>query len=374
MAARRLKAIRTILHVFPTFRVGGAQVRFAQIANHFGRRCRNLIFAMDGAYDCRQRLRADLDVQYPVIESVKDNTATNWLAFRRALKEHKPDLLVTYNWGSIEWALSNWPRCVEHIHVEDGFGPDEASGQFLRRIVTRRAALSRSTVVVPSRTLEKIALEVWRLPPQRVRYIPNGIDCKRFARLPGHEAAEPPLIGTVAALRKEKNLERLLRAFARVRATSPCRLIVVGDGPERSALEALAVTLEVAPWVTFAGHVSDPSALYGTFDIFALSSDTEQMPYTVLEAMAAGCPIAATNVGDILQMVSQANRAFVVPKGDEYLAQALETLLIQSAERTRIGLENAERAKANFSEQEMFAQFEKLYFGMDSSPTRPAKA
>lgn len=328
---------------------------------------------MDGAYDCRQRLNADLDVQFPAIESVKGSTAKNWLRFRRALKEHKPDLLVTYNWGTIEWALSNWPRCVEHVHIEDGFGPDEASGQFLRRIMTRRAALSRSVVVVPSRTLEKIALEVWRLSPQRVRYIPNGIDCTRFARRPGQEAADPPLIGTVAALRKEKNLERLLRAFARARAASPCRLIVVGDGPERPALEALAVTLDIVPWVTFAGHVSDPGALYGTFDIFALSSDTEQMPYTVLEAMAAGCPIAATDVGDIRQMVSQANQPFLVPRDDSYFAQALETLLTHSSERTRIGRENAQRAKANFSEQEMFAQFEKLYFDTTSSPAHHAK-
>jgi glycosyltransferase involved in cell wall biosynthesis len=267
-----------LLHAFPTFRVGGAQVRFAAIANHFGRQFRHTLVAMDGRYDCRERLDSDLSIDRlnPVIR--KANTLGNIGEFRRVLREARPDTLITYNWGSIEWAMANWLDRVRHLHIEDGFGPDEAERQLLRRIWTRRIVLARSTVIVPSIRLQTIATQIWKLDATRVRYIPNGIDCARFS---GAHATSPiattgsgPLVGTVAALRREKNIERLLRTFGRVRARQQCRLVIVGDGPERAALERVAAELGIASDVTFAGHMANPEQVYCAFDIFALSSYT----------------------------------------------------------------------------------------------------
>ena len=131
------------------------------------------------------------------------------------------------------------------------------------------------------------------------------------------------VIGTVAALRAEKNIARLIRALARLPAAAPARLVIVGDGPERAALEALAVAEGVGGRVEFAGHCADPAPLYAGFDIFALSSDTEQMPLSVLEAMASGLPVAATDVGDVAAMLDAANRPYVVAREDGALADAL---------------------------------------------------
>src|SRR4029077_17920301 len=90
-----------LLHAFPTFRVGGAQVRFAAIANHFGKQFRHTLVAMDGRYDCRERLDSDLSIDClnPVIR--KTNTLGNIGEFRRVLRKARPDTLITYNWGSI---------------------------------------------------------------------------------------------------------------------------------------------------------------------------------------------------------------------------------------------------------------------------------
>ena len=128
---------------------------------------------------------------------------------------------------------------------------------------------------------------------------------RRVSPWPG----DGPIIGTVAALRAEKNLARLLRAFHLAVQDTPGRLVVIGDGPERAALEALASKLGVADRVFWAGHVPDPAELIKAFDIFAMSSDTEQMPISLLEAMAAGLPTAATDVGDIKQMLPLRSRA-----------------------------------------------------------------
>ncbi len=158
-----------LLHVFATFAVGGPQMRFAALANRFGPRYRHIVVAMDGDYACAKRLAPTLDVRCEPVEAAKGATIGNVRRFRRLLRNFRPDVLITYNWGSVEWAMANTPRLSRHIHIEDGFGPEERSSQIRRRVLTRRLVLSRSTVVVPSRTLWRIATEVWRLHPRRVQ-------------------------------------------------------------------------------------------------------------------------------------------------------------------------------------------------------------
>ena len=120
---------RTLLHVFPTFAVGGAQMRFVQLANYFGRSYRHLIVSMNGKVDAFGLLSDDLDVRLLDIPVEHGKTGANLKAFRRVLKDLRPDLLVTSNWGSIEWALANWGGLSPHLHMEDGFGSDEVARQ-----------------------------------------------------------------------------------------------------------------------------------------------------------------------------------------------------------------------------------------------------
>ena len=353
-----------LLHVFPTFRVGGAQIRFAALANHFGGSFQHVVVALDGQYDCRERLDPGLRLTFHRMDFRKQDTLGNVRRFRKLIRAVGPSRLVTYNWGSIECAMANWPGRVPHIHIEDGFGPEEAQGQIRRRVLTRRYVLARSTVVLPSRLLQRLALEVWKLDPERVRYIPNGIDCDRFAApgiVPYDWPGTSPLIGTVAALRTEKNLMRLVEAFRLVRDKAVCRLLIAGDGPERQALEARAAELRLSSDIRFAGHVSDTERLYAALDVFALSSDTEQMPTTVIEAMAAGLPVASTDVGDVRDMVAEENRAYVTPRDATSLGKALAALCGEAPLRQRIGAANQARAQANFAQAGMFAAYEALF-------------
>ena len=353
-----------LLHVFSSFAVGGAQVRFAAIANRYPHAWRHAIIAMDGNLECRERLSTDIKVSYPAIAGRKGDTLGNALHFRRVLRELRPDTLVTGNWGSIEWAMANALPIVRHIHTEDGFGPEERDGQLPRRVWTRRIFLRRATVVLPSRTLWRIATEQWRLNPSRVRYIPNGIDLGRFAG--GNVAEFPgdgPVIGCVAALRAEKNFPRLIRAFGLAAAELPARLVIVGDGPERAGLERLVASLGLSGRVLFTGHVPEPAPLYRAFDLFALTSDTEQMPMTILEAMAAALPVAATDVGDIKEMLAPENRATIVPRDDRALADAFLTLLRQPDLRRSIGAANRARAERDYDQEIMFQAYAALFGG-----------
>src|ERR1700690_2782589 len=166
-----------VLHVFPSFAAGGAQGRFAPIPTRSGPASRHAIVGLDGDTSCRQKLAPGLDVTFPTVDSRKGDLLGNVRRYRRLLRALRPDVLVTSNFGSIEWAMANaMPVATRHVHTEDGFGPEERQRQLPRRVWLRRIFLRRATVMVPSRTLWRIATEIWRLDPRRLRYIPNGVD------------------------------------------------------------------------------------------------------------------------------------------------------------------------------------------------------
>jgi glycosyltransferase involved in cell wall biosynthesis len=344
-----------LLHVFPSFAVGGQQTRFATIANQLGSAFRHRIVSLDGRDAALELLNPELDVALlPAPPSGRERL--RWIAQR--FRSVEADVLLTYNWGAIEWAIANrvfYHR--PHLHFEDGFGPEEADRQKYRRILVRSVVLRRSQVVVPARTLCNIAGARWRLDPRRVHYIPNGINAARFdnmasdgapffVRLPGECT-----IGSFSPLRAEKNLGRLLAAFSQIAASGlPVRLVICGDGPERGRLGELAAARGIAERVVFTGHVPRPEAVMGAFDLLAMTSDTEQMPYAVLEAMAARLPVVATDVGDIAAMVAAENRPFIVPRDDAArLAGAIRALCLAPETRRRVGELNRSRVEAAFT-------------------------
>jgi glycosyltransferase involved in cell wall biosynthesis len=221
--------------------------------------------------------------------------------------------------------------------------------------------LARSLVAVPSRTLRRIATAVWGLHPNRVRYVPNGVDLAPFAGPRPYR--DERVIGTVTALRPEKNLERLLRAFRLVVEEEPALLVIAGDGPERSSLERLAVELGLADRVRFLGYVDKPCTLYRAFDVFALSSDTEQMPLSVIEAMASGVPVVATDVGDVAVTLAAENRDFVTPPNERALAGAMLALLRDATLRLHVGDANRMKAASEFDLPSMVSAWAALFDG-----------
>ena len=128
-------------------------------------------------------------------------------------------------------------------------------------------------------------------------------------------------------------------------------LVIVGEGPDRDQLETLARSLALN--VKFLGHVEDPAALYRSFTIFSLASDTEQMPLSVLEAMSSGLPIAATCVGDIKTMIAEENREFLTSRDDGALSKAIGGLLDDLERARSIGGANRKRVEVAFGQDTM---------------------
>jgi glycosyltransferase involved in cell wall biosynthesis len=361
-----------LLHVFSTFAVGGPQARTAELIHAFGPAMEHVLIAADGRTDAIGAFDLARAVRLVPVRFAKGRGIApgNLIRVRRLLRAERPALMLTYNFGALEAALANrlWPLCP-HLHFEEGFGPEESAGRQLRRRVwLRRLALGGGTrIVVPSRTLERIAVQRWGFSADRVVYAPNGVDLERFADRPvgGATVVErrpgEVLIGTVGALRPEKNLARLLRAFAALPASPPTRLVVVGDGPERQRLAALTAELGVADRVILTGQLAHPERVLALLDLFALSSDTEQMPISLLEAMAARLPVVATDVGDVAAVLPAAQHAFVVDRAAEALfVSAMTRLIADDALRRNLGTENHARVRRHFERTAMVARYRDL--------------
>jgi len=366
---------RHILHVFATFVAAGPQTRTTALMNALGGEYRHTVLAMDGRAEAAALV--DSSVQ---LELVDPPPAASFFKTLKALLARidaaRPDLICTYNWGSIETLMAA-PRGIPLVHHEEGFGPEEADGFKRRRVWTRRFVLRRvDHLVVPSHLLEDVARKRWKVKDERLHVIPNGVHLERFAPNAAATSALRAelgipdgafIVGSVGHLRAEKNYARLLRAaqLAATEAPSPgpdWHVALVGDGPERASLEELARTL---PQITihFAGHRTDCAPFYDLMDVFALSSDTEQMPISLVEAMATGTPAACTDVGDIARMLPAHHACFISPLSEDAkgLADRLGQFHADPALRQRAANEVRDRAHEHYAFERMLTSYAALW-------------
>ncbi|MEQ1931446.1 MAG: glycosyltransferase family 4 protein [Parvularculaceae bacterium] len=354
-----------LLWVFSTFAIGGAQRRAALIMEGLGPEQEHVVIALDDRWTAEQFVPPSVRWRKHPIAFRKTSlvSLSNIRLIRKTLAQAAPDLLLTSNWGSIEWAIANRGRGrTPHIHFEDGFGADESPvRQNPRRALARRLCLRGRPLVVPSETLREVAVERWKLPASDVCLIPNGIDVERYAA-PARRSAGIT-VGSIGGLRREKNYPRLVRAVAEAAQHSgaPLRLALYGEGDQRAAIEAESAACSFEG-LALPGATVAPEKALAEFDIFALSSDTEQMPISLMEAMASGLAVVATDVGDIAGMVSAENGPFIAPLGDDRaLAEAIAALARDPDLRRRLGEANRAKARERFSLDKMVAAQRTLF-------------
>jgi glycosyltransferase involved in cell wall biosynthesis len=345
-----------LLHVFSNFVPTGPELRTVALIGAFGPRFRHSILSMDGRVSAAERLPSGVDVRLLPSPPRAGSLATA-RRLRRLLAEESPDLVLTYNWGAFDMLLAvrsaGFRRLVHH---EEGFNEDEAESFKRRRVLARRFVLPGAHRIV--------------VPSQRLRLIPNGIPLDRFAPGDGGRETRERLgipagaivVGTVGSLRAVKNFARLLEACA---VAGDVHLLVVGDGEDRPELERRASAPDLAGRVHFAGYQADPAPWYRAMDLFALSSDSEQMPLCLVEAMASGLPVAATDVGDVRAMLPDEQAPLLVPVDGAGTAPALgeriASLARDAEARRRLGRLNRRRAEERFAFERMCGSYREVY-------------
>ena len=371
------------LHLHSTFNAGGKELRCARLMNAFGPKVSHVVVsAQPHAFSASQHVKPGIPVRYHTAFPALNGSPTPWRLHRIANAMRDFDLVLTYNWGAMDAVMAHTIFAQSFglpplVHHEDGFNADEAARLKSSRNWYRRIALGRAqALVVPSTNLERIAREIWLQPVEKVRRIGNGIPTRDFARKPRKDAL-PGLIkrpgefwvGTLAGLRTVKNLPRMVRAFAGL--PENWQLVILGEGPEREAIRQEATRLNMVHRVHLPGF-ADAAKAVGLLDICALSSDSEQFPLSLVEAMAAGLPVAAPAVGDVAQIVAAENRPLITPIGDETaLAATLQALAEDPALRASIGQANKARAQEYFDEGAMVSEYRALYAGVMGRETIP---
>jgi len=262
---------------------------------------------------------------------------------------------------------------VPAVHTFHGIhyaGYRAGLGRAYLALERRLARLTKAIVhVSESQAVEAAALG---LAPPSSRVIVNGIDAARIvasARLRAEARRaleldqEALVVGTVARFDPVKRLDVLLRAFTLVSTRHPAaRLVIIGDGPERARLSALAVSLGIEDRVRFPGFIAEASRLLSALDLYASASRKEGLPLAILEAMASGLPVVATRVSGHVDVVAQSVTGLLVTADDHRaLGQAMLDLLAESRRRAEMGAAGRRRVEERFSASRMAAETADLY-------------
>jgi glycosyltransferase involved in cell wall biosynthesis len=280
------------------------------------------------------------------------------LQLARALKSHGVDVVHTHNtkpllYGGPAARLAGLPKVIHTRHGQRHGATRVHDAMFglASRCAHRMVCVSQDAA---GRCRDEgVAADL-------IATIHNGVDTQRFP-FRGPASDGPALY--VGRLSPEKDLETLLKAAATVSRRFPSfRLVIAGEGPCKARLESFAGELALREHVRFLGSVSDVPALLSTAGAFVLSSLSEGLPVTVLEAMATGLPVIATAVGGTPEAVEHGVTGLLAASGDDAaLASALERVMSHPGMAREMGTAGRRRVEARFSSSVMVRQYEALY-------------
>jgi len=286
------------------------------------------------------------------------------LKLRKLIDGWQPDIIHTHNDTGHFYAalanvgLRNRPKLV---HTKHGRGdPDD------RKSVIRNCLASRlsDAVIAVSNDVAKVCRDVENVPQRKIRTIINGIDLQPYLTMePRRPTSDQVVFGHVGRLSQVKNQTLLIKAFKKVHDQLPkSKLLIAGDGPMRAKLEATAKELGVASSVTFFGYRADIANVLNECDAFVLSSVSEGTPLVVIEAMASGRPVIATDVGGLSDMFEDGASGLLVPtEDDQKLSQAMLDLAQDPGRREEIGMRGRAIAVANYGLARMVRDYCGVY-------------
>jgi len=298
----------------------------------------------------------------------------------RYLAKEKIDAVVTVGagdkmfWGRLAARMARVPVICSALHSTgwpDGVGK-------LNRLLT---PITDAFIAV-AKSHGQFLVDYERFPSNKVVVIQNGIDTNRFqpnATDRAHVRAElkispdAPIIGIVAALRPEKNHSLFVRAARAVVDANPgAQFIIVGDGPERKAIETLIASLCLERNVSLLGTRADTPRLLAAMDVFALTSHNEASPVSILEALSCGVPVVSTRVGSVAESVFDEWNGFTVEPGDcAAIANSIKHVLRNRETSEMMGRNGRGHVEKHGSLETMVRSYEQLLHGIFDKKTNP---
>jgi sugar transferase (PEP-CTERM/EpsH1 system associated) len=370
------------VHIIFTLGTGGLENGLVNIINRCPpSRYRHAIICLSHAEEFSRRLTAP-DVEVIELNKKPGHDLGMYWRLWRHLRRLRPDIVHTRNLAALETQVLGllMPGC-KRVHGEHGRDMNDLNGSN-RKYNTLRRFLSPliHRFIAVSQDLSQWLADTVRIPAEKVVQIYNGVDTARFApqaNQPGDGKAELPdnfrpqsnrvVIGTVGRLAAVKDQQLLLTALHQLQTERPAlrdtlRLMIVGDGPERAALEAQIDRLSLQDQVWLAGDREDIPELLRSMDVFVLPSLGEGISNTILEAMASGLPVIASTVGGNPELVQEGRTGLLFPAGDaDTLTGALTRLIDDQSLRQAMGQAAMAHIRQHFDWQRTVESYLTLY-------------
>ena len=360
------RAVR-VMHVLFSLRLGGTEAAVVKLVNGLDRtRVVSAIVGCKRGDGLKERLAGD--VQVFEFDRRDGNDPMIVAKLMSLFRRERPDIVHTHSWGTLcEGLIAARLAGIRHIvHGEHGTMDTRRRNVVIQRWAWRRVD---AVLSVSSRLADRMADQIG-FARQRIHVIRNGIDTARFrpdlradARASLGLAEGECVIGTVGRLVPVKDQAGLIEALARLKQRGMrFRALIAGDGALRAELEALAAGRGVSECLSFLGARSDVERVLAALDIFVLSSVSEGLSNTILEAMASGVPVVATRVGGAEESVEEGRTGILVPASDpDELAAALAALAADQERRAQFGAAGRLKAEREFSLDAMTAAYTDFY-------------
>ena len=367
-----------IVHVVFRLDVGGLENGLVNLINHMPEdRFRHSIVCLTRCTAFRERISRSGVAVYELNKQPGKDPAV-YFRLWRLLRELAPDIVHTRNMATLEAQVPAWLAGVRgRVHGEHGRDMPDLYGRNAKYRWLRR--LHRPLIghyIALSRDLEAYLRDAIGVAQDKVTQIYNGVDSNRFAPAsgarealpqPGFAASDSFVIGSVGRMMAVKDPLTLAKAFVHLASMRPelrsrLRLVMVGDGPLKAAVSALLQTAGMLQQAWLAGERDDVAALMRGFDLFVLPSLAEGISNTLLEAMASGLAVVATDVGGNPELLEDGQSGSLVAADDPVaMAQAIFGYIAEPQRRIRHAVQARSRAEARFGMDSMVRSYSAVY-------------
>ncbi|MCK5664083.1 MAG: TIGR03088 family PEP-CTERM/XrtA system glycosyltransferase [Thiotrichaceae bacterium] len=367
-----------IAHVIYRLDTGGLENGLVNLINNMPpKKYRHIIVCLKGSTSFRKRLQRQ-DVEIVDLKKQEGQDWGSFVRFYQILKEYQVDIVHTRNLGTIEYQVPAFLAGVKYrVHGEHGWDVFDPEGnnkkyQWLRRLLS----LLIKVFIPLSLHLQRYLLEKVKIPAHKIHRICNGVDTKKFYPEKTKQLVEDcslPFgkdniyIGTVGRMHGVKDQITLVTAFISLMESNSALvgkvyLLLIGDGPLRQEAIELLKKHQLLQYAWLPGGRTDIAELLRSLDIFVLPSQAEGISNTILEAMATGLPVVATNVGGTPELVTDCETGFLVPHSNpEAITKALLQLLSYKEKRQQLGVNGYKRVLDNFSILAMVNKYTDVY-------------
>ena len=354
-----------VVHLIPSLEVGGMERLVADLAVERSSG-KTSILCLNKLGTLGEQIANNVAIE--VLEIPSNIITATWAVYK-VLKKHQPDIIHCHNlqahfFGGLCALLLPNTKVVLTKH-----GQHIPTSGFTSKI--NKLTLQKSKIIGVSADITQLMQKWITKNNQPIEYIANGISLTPYKDLKSKETAKEALgikpstfcIGIVARLSPPKDHLLLIEAIAVLSATYPnIKLLIVGDGPLRSTIETYITSNHYEDLVSMLGERKDIANILNALDLFALTSSSEGIPMTILEAMAASLPVIATNVGGIPQIVIDGETGFLVTnKQKKELSDAIERLIVDRNLHTTFGANGRTLLEKNYSIKQTMEKYEAIY-------------